>query len=176
MSVQAFQRMPLLVSANIILADYLSWLSKTLTEALSHATCSLSIELRMYLTAPSTKTSSSNASNASEKCDHSAVKTTTMMSPTEYHPSLKLVHGRPDIRRVLHDEIAACTDGGPISVDGQHPFDEPLMSELTIVSAVAGPAGLTSAVRRALCSDVAAPRAVLKGFPSVTLHVETFGM
>ena len=50
------------------------------------------------------------------------------------------------------------------------------MSELTIVSAVAGPAGLTAAVRRALYSDVAAPRAVLKGLPSVTLHVETFGM
>ena len=50
------------------------------------------------------------------------------------------------------------------------------MNELTIVSAVAGPAGLTAAVRRALCSDVAAPRAVLKGLPSVTLHVETFGM
>ena len=125
--VQAFQRMPLLVSANIILADYLSWLSETMTEALSHATCSLSIELCMYVTAPSTKTSSSNPSIASEKGDHSAVKTATLISPTEYHPSLKLVQGRPNIRRVLHDEIAACTDGGSISVDGQHPFDDPQM-------------------------------------------------
>ena len=132
--VQAFQRLSVLLSINSILADYLSWLSKTMTEALSHATCSLSIELRMYFTTPSTKTSSSNASNASEKCDHSAVKTTTVMSPTEYHPSLKLIHGRPDIRRVLYDEIAACTDGGSISVDGQHPFDDPQMNELTIVS------------------------------------------
>ncbi|KIJ94089.1 hypothetical protein K443DRAFT_134858 [Laccaria amethystina LaAM-08-1] len=97
--------------------SYLSWLSKTMTEALSHAKCSLSIELRMYLTAPSTKTSSSNASIASEKDGHSAVKTTTVVSPTEYHPSLKLVHGRPNIHRVLHDEIAACTNGGSISVD-----------------------------------------------------------
>ena len=95
-----------------------------MTEALSHATCSLSIELRMYLTAPSTKNSSLNGSIASEKGVHSALKTTTVMSPTEYHPSLKLVHGRPNIRRVLHDEIAACTDGGSISVDGQHTFDD----------------------------------------------------
>jgi ferric-chelate reductase len=130
--VQAFQRLPLLVSTDSILAGYLSWLSKTMTKALSHAKCSVSIELRMYLTAPSTKTSSSNASIASEKDDHSAVKTTTVVSPTEYHPSLKLVHGRPNIRRVLHDEIAACTNEGSISVDGQHPFDDSQMDELTI--------------------------------------------
>ena len=104
-----------------------------MTEALSYATCSLSIELCMYLTAPSTKTSSSNPTISSGKGDRPALKTTTVMSPTEYHPSLKLVHGRPDIRRVLHDEIAACTDGGSISVVGQHAFDDPQVNELTIV-------------------------------------------
>jgi len=30
----------------------------------------------------------------------------TVMSPTGYHPSLKLVHGRPNMRLVLHDEIS----------------------------------------------------------------------
>jgi len=63
-------------------------------------------------------------------------KVTTLLSRPDCdvtnHPSLKLVHGRPNIRLVLYDEIAACTDGGSISVDGQHPSDDPHMDELTI--------------------------------------------
>ncbi|KIJ94088.1 hypothetical protein K443DRAFT_111053 [Laccaria amethystina LaAM-08-1] len=137
--------------------NLLPWFSKTLTEALPHAKSSLSIDSRVYLTAPPINTSCSSASTVSGKSD-SAVKTTTVRSPVDYHPYIKLSPGRPDIRRVLHDEISACTDGGSLSVD------------------VAGPTGLTAAVRRALSSDAAGPRAVLKGLPAITLHVETFGM
>ena len=89
-----------------------------MTEALPHAKSSLSIDSRVYLTARPINTSSSSASSVSEKSD-SAVKTTTVLLPVNYHPSIKLIPGRPDIRRVLHDEISACTDGGSLSVDGQ---------------------------------------------------------
>jgi len=41
---------------------------------------------------------------------------------------------------------------------------------------VAGPAGLAADVRRALRSNLAGPKAVLKGGPDVTLHVETYGI
>lgn len=41
---------------------------------------------------------------------------------------------------------------------------------------VAGPSTLAESVRLALRSNVASPLAVLRGMPSVTLHVETFGM
>jgi hypothetical protein len=41
---------------------------------------------------------------------------------------------------------------------------------------VAGPAGLAADVRKALRSGFAGPKAVLKGGPDVTLHVETYGI
>ncbi|KAI1796261.1 hypothetical protein LXA43DRAFT_1090336 [Ganoderma leucocontextum] len=47
---------------------------------------------------------------------------------------------------------------GPVSVD------------------VSGPSSLTSSVSNALASKLTSPASVLKGAPSVTLHVETFGM
>ena len=41
---------------------------------------------------------------------------------------------------------------------------------------VAGPGEMVAAIRDALSTGPASPGAVLKGSPSVTLHVETFGM
>lgn len=41
---------------------------------------------------------------------------------------------------------------------------------------VAGPTSLSDSVRRALSTGVASPRAVFNGMPTVTLHVEKFGM
>jgi ferric-chelate reductase len=41
---------------------------------------------------------------------------------------------------------------------------------------VAGPSALSQTIRRTLRSRIASPTSVLRGLPSVELHVETFGM
>ena len=43
-------------------------------------------------------------------------------------------------------------------------------------TSVAGPSPLASDVRSALTSDLTSTSEILKGRPTVTLHVETFGM
>ncbi|GLB33682.1 putative FAD-binding domain containing protein [Lyophyllum shimeji] len=137
---------------------HLTWILKTLTEALSSSKASLSIEPRVYITGPSypipqvpflPEPPSPKSPTESEK----EAKNTLALP---LYTSLKLIHGRPSIRKLLHEEIAASS--GPVSVD------------------VAGPSEMTESIRRALRSDVASPQAVLQGFPPVTLHVETFGM
>jgi len=41
---------------------------------------------------------------------------------------------------------------------------------------VCGPHALSDSVRSALASEIAGPTGILRGRPSVTLHVEKFGM
>lgn len=69
--------------------------------------------------------------------------------------AMRVQSGRPDVERILRDAVD--TAAGPVSVD------------------VAGPSALASSVRNAT-SDLTGPIAVMKGRPSVTMHVETFGM
>ncbi|RDB22637.1 putative ferric reductase transmembrane component [Hypsizygus marmoreus] len=136
--------------------DHLNWISKTLTEALNSVTSSLSIEPRVYITGPNYPIPEvpflSEPATPSSPVESEKVAK-EMILPV--YSSLKLIHGRPSIRKLLHEEIGASL--GPVSVD------------------VAGPSALTESVRRALRSDVATPSAVLRGLPPVTLHVENFG-
>ncbi|KAF8076261.1 FAD-binding domain-containing protein [Lyophyllum atratum] len=136
---------------------HLSWISKTLTQALSSSKSPLSIEPRVYITGPSYPiphvpfVSEPPSPSSPAESEKDAKDMITLPSYT----SLKLIHGRPSIRKLLHEEIAASL--GPVSVD------------------VAGPFELTESVRRELRSNVASPLAVLRGSPPVTLHVESFG-
>lgn len=50
------------------------------------------------------------------------------------------------------------------------------MADANVFSLVAGPSALAQSVRSALRSGAVSPLNVLRGAPSVTLHVETFGM
>jgi len=138
-------------------AAHLKWISKTLMDALARATPSLAVEPRIYITGknypipevPEVPTDGSSISSGSVEKD---------IAETELpvYSSLKLIHGRPSMKKLLAEEIQASP--GPISVD------------------VAGPSNLAESVRRSLSSDLAGPSAVLKGCQPVTLHVETFGM
>ncbi|KAH9899749.1 ferric reductase NAD binding domain-containing protein [Cubamyces lactineus] len=143
-------------------SDHLEWISKTLYEALSAAqSTSLIVEPNIYITgrtctlpeiprnamyAPSDGSSTPTSPSEVEKFD----------KELPVYSSLKIVHGRPSIRRVLQESIDS--SAGPVSVD------------------VAGPLSLSASVSRILSSKLTSPANVLRGAPSVTLHVETFGM
>ncbi|KAI0068942.1 hypothetical protein BV25DRAFT_1817865 [Artomyces pyxidatus] len=136
-------------------AGHLTWISKLLGEAISAAPPSLTIEPRIYVTGARLPVQDIPS------VAYAGSSNPSLESPIKEKPELpsynafKITHGRPSIRRLLQDEIASAA--GPVSVD------------------VAGPSAIAQSVRSALRSS-AGPLDVLKGAPSVTLHVETFGM
>ncbi|KAI0265185.1 ferric reductase NAD binding domain-containing protein [Gloeopeniophorella convolvens] len=140
--------------------DHLRWISMLLEDALSKAPPSLSIETRIYVTSglsggdvPTINYRKSSAESVDASVE-SPIKEEKSELPS--YSALKITSGRPSIRRLLSDEIPVSE--GPVSVD------------------VAGPSGIANSVREALRSRGTGPMAVLRGAPSVTLHVETFGM
>ncbi|KAF8981515.1 FAD-binding domain-containing protein [Cyathus striatus] len=129
--------------------EHLNWISTTLIEALSLST-------NVYITG-----SDCQIPNILSDCKDSAFSTGSkkdfiVSEKKKLPPVYRLIHGRPSIRRILHDEILLAR--GPVSVD------------------VAGPSKLTESVRKALSAGPAGPSATLKGVAPVTLHVESFGM
>lgn len=100
---------------------HLKWASKTLSEALARATPALTVEPRIYITGkgnsmpsdvPTLPTDRASVSSSLEKEDISATSDLPVFS------SLSLVHGRPNIKKVLDEEIEASF--GPVSVDGEY--------------------------------------------------------
>ncbi|KAF8589882.1 hypothetical protein K439DRAFT_1404572 [Ramaria rubella] len=89
-----------------------------------------------------------------EDGSHTSVDSFAEMLLQRREMCLKL--GRPNVQELLEEEITDVR--GPVSVD------------------VAGPAGLVAIVRKVLCFDTAGPRAILRGRPDITLHVETYGI
>ncbi|KAI0720245.1 hypothetical protein C8T65DRAFT_692861 [Cerioporus squamosus] len=139
-------------------SDHLRWISKTLSEAIAAAqSTSLVVDPAVYITGPTcaipeipraASTTSDGSSTLSEIDEGD--------KELPLYSSLKIVHGRPSIRRILQEGIDGST--GSVSVD------------------VSGPSALTQSVSHMLASRLTSPASVLKGAPSVTLHVETFGM
>ena len=107
----------------LAIADHLEWISKTLYEALTAAqSTSLIVEPNIYITgrtcplpeiprdatyAPSDGSSTPTSPSEVEKFD----------KELPVYSALKIVHGRPSIRRVLQESIDS--SAGPVSVDGQ---------------------------------------------------------
>ncbi|PPQ65217.1 hypothetical protein CVT26_000194 [Gymnopilus dilepis] len=139
-------------------ADHIKWVSTVLQEALARATQPLVIEPRIYVTGkkypipevpPASQERSSVSSSSIEKDDISE-------SALPVYSALKFIHGRPNMKQLLSEEIE--NSPGPVSVD------------------VAGPSPLAESIRRALSSGAASPASAFKGSSPVTLHVEAFGM
>ena len=92
-------------------------------EALGSAKSSLVVEPRIYITGknypipevPELPMSSNDKSSISSTSEKREDVTETDL-PT--YSSLKLVHGRPSMKKLIHDEIELAA--GPISVDGEH--------------------------------------------------------
>lgn len=143
-------------------ADHVKWISQALGEALTAAqSTSLSVDPRVYITGSTPPTpplptvgyadSDRGSLNVESPISEKDVK----MSLPAYS-ALRIHHGRPSIRKLLQEEIGA--SAGQVSVD------------------VAGPSGLSQSIAQVLASDITSPMNVLRGAPSVSLHVETFGM
>ncbi|KAI0774396.1 ferric reductase NAD binding domain-containing protein [Fomes fomentarius] len=145
-------------------SEHLEWISKTLCEALAAAQATkLVIEPTVYVTSAETAipeiprtASSAYASSDAASASTPASEIGNVDKELPMYSSLKVINGRPSIRRLLQEGIDGST--GPVSVD------------------VSGPTSLTSSVSRALSAELTGPSQVLKGAPPVTLHVETFGM
>ncbi|KAH8106103.1 ferric reductase NAD binding domain-containing protein [Cristinia sonorae] len=157
--------------------EHLKWISKILNEAMAQAqSTQLSIDPRIYITGPKFSPSLTELSmndRRSEGGDSVPVSPVTeasdekTMGPLSEKTSdqklglspwmaINLIHGRPSISKILQEEISVSS--GPVSVD------------------VAGPSALSRAVSNALATKITSPISVLRGAPSVSLHVEVFGM
>lgn len=133
---------------------HLPWITETLSRSFPKAKHLLDIEAHIYVTGANVAQTASpfGSVNSISKSEQDRV----YIEPECNGNLPQIHHGRPDISDLLQGEIASSS--GPVSVD------------------VAGPGALTASVRAALSTGVAAPGSTLKGTPSVTLHVETFGM
>nr|VWP00534.1 Pre-mRNA-splicing ATP-dependent RNA helicase PRP28 (EC [Ganoderma boninense] len=138
-------------------SDHLGWISKSLCEALAVAQSTpLAIEPSVYVTGPTcdipripgTQYAGSEASGSDS--GEAAGKELPLYS------SLKIVHGRPSIRRILQEGVDGSS--GPVSVD------------------VSGPSSLTASVSSALASKLTSPANILKASrtPSDSPLVPTF--
>ncbi|TDL29709.1 hypothetical protein BD410DRAFT_833972 [Rickenella mellea] len=159
--------------------EHLSWIAKSLSSALTNAPSTLHIDARIHITQSNGKLPSLKALDYDDMKESSEdIKTPSSPSGSAEYDDIKAplpspsisvennidsgfksfttVLGRPDIDQLLKD--AVLTADGPVSVD------------------VAGPSSLAESIRGVLSSDIVSPIGVLKGVPSVTLHVETFGM
>ena len=162
-------------------ADHLGWISRNLCEVLAAAqSTTVAIEPTVYVTGPTCDvpqiqgTQYAGSDGSGSDSGEAADKALPLYS------SLKIVHGRPSIRRILQDGVAGSS--GPVSVDGERPLSERLLNggalraDCCASFLVSGPSSLTASVSSALASNLTSPASVLKGTPSVTLNVETFGM
>ncbi|KAF9646776.1 hypothetical protein BDM02DRAFT_3270752 [Thelephora ganbajun] len=139
--------------------ECLSWISASLNEALEAAPKSLVVEARIYVTG-SHDTSLELVTTCEKAKDPGIMVLGTEAGGNPLaHSGLQVLYGRPHIPTLLQDIIQSCS--GSVSIGGKF----------------ASPYGLSQSVRRTLSSfKLAGPNAVMKGGPSVTLHVENFGM
>ncbi|OJT07995.1 Ferric reductase transmembrane component 4 [Trametes pubescens] len=120
------------------------------------------IEKDTVVTSTSTPTRTQSLSS-SERCDNEKMEsgattpTTAVNGVFAFHrPGVTRKDGRPDMRRILEEEITVSE--GAVAVD------------------VSGPDGLISAVRSALSQPFTGPLATMRGTPTVLLSVEQFRM
>ncbi|KAJ7083231.1 iron reductase [Mycena epipterygia] len=121
-------------------------ISGDLTRALDAVSDTLRVEIRIHVTA------------SIEDTEPDVEKSESSVSTSDAKllaPAVRIIPGRPDVTAIVKSEVAAAS--GSISVN------------------VCGTAGLAEHVRSAL-REASSAADVLKGSPSVSLHVETFGM
>ncbi|KAJ3529766.1 hypothetical protein NMY22_g8866 [Coprinellus aureogranulatus] len=132
---------------------HLPWIAEALSKALPRVRHPLEIEVRIHVTGANiAETAPSGSMNSISDSEKNMAYT----EPISTTNALRIHHGRPNVKGLLHDEITSST--GPVSVN------------------VAGPGALTASVRSSLTAGVAAPGWAYKRGHTVTLHVETFGM
>ncbi|KAF7985874.1 hypothetical protein HWV62_43742 [Athelia sp. TMB] len=139
-------------------SEHLAWVSDTLLKAAQLAPSSLQVEIRIYVTSANGSASemsrsgsrgedSLNGGSDREKQDD--------LSKILAHPAVKVAEGRPDLGVLLREEAEATSGRMSVSVCGSQ--------------------AIASAVRQGVRFGVAGATSIMRGNPSVTLHVESFG-
>ncbi|KAG2151649.1 ferric reductase NAD binding domain-containing protein [Suillus bovinus] len=145
-------------------AEYVQWIEEALIKAVRLAPPSLTVSIRIFITASSTTQSKSfredddSISSSTEKKRNPGHMTARKYSLSLSFMSLRGVrteNGRPDLDALLKEEVSVTSGRMSVSVCGSQ--------------------AIARAVRHALRFPVSGPSSILSGGPSITLHVESFG-
>ncbi|KAH7920226.1 hypothetical protein BV22DRAFT_1021612 [Leucogyrophana mollusca] len=139
-------------------ADHIHWINEALVKAVQLAPSSLTVAIYIHLTGPSAVTTplgevdSLHTASVGHDGHEPSVKSKQSIL---YMPGVTVEQGRPDLDRMLKEEVMTTIGRMSVSVCGSQP--------------------IARAVRNALRFPVSSPSNILRGGPSVTLHVESFG-
>jgi len=137
---------------------HLAWVSDTLLEAAQLAPSSLKVKIRIYATGVNRsipKMSRSGSFDDDSMNGESDNEKKDSLSNVLAHPSVSVTEGRPDIASLLRQEAEGTSERMSVSVCGSQ--------------------AIASAVRQSVRFDVAGMSSIMRGSPSITLHVESFG-
>ncbi|KAI1789546.1 hypothetical protein LXA43DRAFT_974245 [Ganoderma leucocontextum] len=127
-------------------------LSRTTSGSVTNSGSTKSCAVEETATLPTVYSCSCSCSSRSPSMLNSPMSDHSDSPSTIACQAVRRRYGRPDVHRILEDEVT--TAQGPVAVD------------------VAGPDELVNAVRSALCAPFAGPVAVLKGAPTVMMSVK----
>lgn len=147
---------------------HVEWISDALVPVIQKISASISLEVRLSITGVIEESQSRDDDSAKEDPEIKIVGKTKSDLQLLRMPVVHVQRGRPNIELLMKEEISRAN--GDISVNGAFLVFDSLKNMLILVT-VCGSHGLASTVRSSLSS----PRffEVLKGGPSVTLHVES---
>ncbi|EGN94560.1 hypothetical protein SERLA73DRAFT_62268 [Serpula lacrymans var. lacrymans S7.3] len=126
-------------------ASHVHWIDEALIKAIQLAPPSMSVSIHLYITGVPATSGDHTVPEHSEKHQDSIFNMA----------AVKVQHGRADLDELLKEEVGITTGRMSVSVCGSQ--------------------AIARAVRHALRFPVSGPSSILKGGPSVTLHVESFG-
>ncbi|EPQ54152.1 hypothetical protein GLOTRDRAFT_44599 [Gloeophyllum trabeum ATCC 11539] len=140
-------------------SSHLRWVSPAIIKALSLAPASMSISVSIHITRLGIESppnpldiGSSPMARSEESLDTRAEKTVDLL----HLRAVQVSYGRPDFQRLVHTELEGAEGHTSVCVCGSQSIAKNVRSSLRV-------------------NPFAGPNSVLKGAPSVTLHVEAFG-
>ncbi|KAG1870842.1 ferric reductase NAD binding domain-containing protein, partial [Suillus subluteus] len=146
-------------------AEFVRWIEEALIKAVQLAPPSLTVSIRIFITAssPTTQPNSSredtsSVSSSTEKKDspvHVIIRKHSLSLSFMSLRGVRMENGRPNIDALLKEEVGVTSGRMSVSVCGSQ--------------------AIARSVRHALRFPVSGPSSILSGGPSVTLHVESFG-
>ncbi|KAL4079858.1 ferric reductase NAD binding domain-containing protein [Scleroderma yunnanense] len=141
--------------------DESNWVDKTLSKALHLVPLSLTVSIHIHVTGQHVDIEPGIAQEAPEPEESakgsSSASAEGMGEKNELlgFPSVTIEKGRPDLIKILQEEV----DSGP--------------KRLSV--SVCGSSEIVKTVRKSLCFPVSSPSKVLHGGPSVSLFIESYG-
>ncbi|TFY75252.1 hypothetical protein EWM64_g8760 [Hericium alpestre] len=151
--------------------EQISLVHGDLSKALEDVPPSLSVDTRIFVTAPSPAMPSLRDSATASITSSAPIDSPVEKTESLGLPLARMETGRPDIRKVLDD--AASLARGSMSVNGTSRMLLCAVAAEFDVPTVCGPTGLTEDVRKALRSPAGLVN-IMKGGPSIDLFVEHF--